>query len=129
MLLDDYWPGPVTFVIPSGKELPGAVLGDDGTVAVRLPNHPLAIEVIERAGGAVACTSANRSDELPALRASDVEETVGEGLDMILDGGIAPGGSASTIVAIRGNSVEILREGPVDGSEIRAAWENYAAGR
>jgi L-threonylcarbamoyladenylate synthase len=126
MLLNAFWPGPLTVVIPSDRNLPEAVQGPGLTVGVRLPNHPLAIEVIEKAGGAIACTSANRTSEPPALSAADVEATIGKDLNLILDGGIAPGGEASTVVAIRGEILEILREGPVKEPELRSAWENYA---
>jgi L-threonylcarbamoyladenylate synthase len=125
MLLNEFWPGPVTVVIPSDRNLPAAVLGPGNTVGVRIPNHPLAIEVIGKAGGAVASTSANRSGEAPALTAADVEATFGAELDLILDGGIAPGGRASTVVAIRGDTLKILREGPIDESELQSAWDNY----
>jgi L-threonylcarbamoyladenylate synthase len=123
-LLDEFWPGPLTVVIPSDRTLPPAVRASDGTVGVRIPNHPLAIEVIEKAGGAVACTSANRSSEAPACTAGEVEETLDGELDFILDGGLAPGGRASTVVAIRGDRLEILREGPIEASQLHATWEN-----
>lgn len=125
LMIDEFWPGPATFVIPTNHSLPPEVVSPDGTIAVRVPNHPLAIEVIEKAGGAVACTSANRSDELPALRASDVEKSIGPELDLILDGGVAPGGVSSTIVSIEHDAFAILREGPIDETAIRLAWENY----
>ncbi len=125
LMIDEFWPGPVTFIVPTSKSLPERVLSPNRTIAVRVPNHPLAIEVIEKAGGAVACTSANRSDELPALRASDVEATIGSELDLILDGGVAPGGVSSTIVSIEHGTVAILRPGPVDETVIRRAWETY----
>ena len=125
MLLNEFWPGPLTVVMPSDRNLPAAVLGPGGTVGVRIPNHPLAIEVINKAGGIVACTSANRSAGAPALTAGEVEATIGSELDLILDGGIAPGGRASTVVSIRGETLAILREGPVEESELQAAWDNY----
>jgi L-threonylcarbamoyladenylate synthase len=125
MLLNEFWPGPLTVVIPSDRNLPRAVLGPGNTVGVRIPNHPLAIEVIGKAGGAVASSSANRSSEAPASTAADVEATFGAELDLILEGGIAPGGRASTVVAIRGGTLKILREGPIDESELQSAWDNY----
>ncbi|MGE3797650.1 MAG: L-threonylcarbamoyladenylate synthase, partial [Thermomicrobiales bacterium] len=128
-LFDAFWPGPVTFVVPTDRALPAGVLSDDGTIAVRVPNHPLAIEVIEKAGGAVACTSANRSGDLPAIMASDVESTLSNELDFILDGGVAPGGVASTVVSVRPEAITVLREGPVDETALRLAWENYVERR
>ena len=89
------------------------MLGPGNTVGVRLPNHYIAIEVIEKAGGAVACTSANRSGEAPALHAQEVAERIGPDLDLILDGGRAPGGVASTVVAIDGLTLRFIREGAI----------------
>jgi L-threonylcarbamoyladenylate synthase len=125
MLLNEFWPGPLTVVIPSDRNLPDAVLGPGKTVGVRMPNHPLAIEVIAKAGGVIASTSANRSTEPPALTAAEVEAVFGAELDIILDGGIAPGGQASTVVAIRGDSLAILRQGPISESKLQSAWDNY----
>ncbi len=124
LMIGHFWPGPTTFVVPTDRSLPDGVARNN-TIAVRVPNHPLAIEVIERAGGAVACTSANRTNLPPALTAAEVEASVGAEVDVILDGGLAPGGMASTIVRITSDAPEILRIGPVDEPAIRLAWENY----
>ena len=91
LLLDRFWPGPLTVVVPAREGMPAVVTGPDDTVGVRLPNHPLAIEVIDKAGGAIACTSANRSGETPARTAAEVAETLGPELDLILDGGTDAG--------------------------------------
>ena len=122
-LLDRYWPGPLTVVVPAREGMPVEVLGSDGSVGVRLPNHPLAIEVIEKAGGAVACTSANRSGDPPAIEAAAVSEVLGGQLDLILDGGQAPGGVASTVVAVIGSELRIIRQGAVAASELSAEWQ------
>jgi L-threonylcarbamoyladenylate synthase len=93
-----------------------------------MPNHPLAIEVIAKAGGAVACTSANRSGQPPARDADEVATTIGADLDLILDGGVAPGGVASTVVAVEGVEIRILREGAIPGEHVRAVWRELLAG-
>jgi L-threonylcarbamoyladenylate synthase len=127
-LLDEFWPGPLTVVVPGVNGLPRGVRGDDGTVAVRLPNHPLAIEIIEKAGGAVACTSANLSGDPPALTAEETAEKLCGKLDLVIDGGLAPGGVASTVVMPKGNGLKVLREGGLSAQDIQRAWETIQSG-
>ncbi len=125
LLLNVYWPGPLTIVIESSPGMPAEVLASDDTVAVRLPNHMLAIELIERAGGAVACTSANISGRDPAASAQDVLTTLGPALDGVVEGGIAPGGVPSTIIRIADGEVLTVREGPIPIEHIRATWDSF----
>ncbi|MGH2558800.1 MAG: L-threonylcarbamoyladenylate synthase [Thermomicrobiales bacterium] len=126
-LLDQFWPGPLTVVVAARAGMPDGVLGADGTVAVRMPNHPLAIEVIEKAGGAVACTSANFTGEPPATTTAEVVASVGPALDLILDGGRAPGGIPSTVIAVTGREIVVLRDGAIAGVDVCRAWETICA--
>lgn len=129
LLLDIYWPGPLTIVLQARPGMPARVTAGGTTIGVRMPNHPLAIEVIAKAGGAIACTSANRSGEPPACDANDVAARLGTQLDLILDGGIAPGGVASTVIAVHGTEIQILREGAIPAERIQADWAELLAGR
>ncbi|MGI8477240.1 MAG: L-threonylcarbamoyladenylate synthase [Thermomicrobiales bacterium] len=129
LLLDHYWPGPLTVLLPARDGMPPEVLGDGHVIGLRVPNHPLAIEVIERAGGAVACTSANRSGLPPACSAHDVAEAIGPDLDMILDGGRCPGGVVSTVIGFTGDDVRVLREGVIPGGHVVCVWRTIVAGR
>lgn len=126
-LLDAFWPGPLTVVLPAASRLPERVLGPGNTVGVRLPSHYIAIEVIEKAGGTIACTSANRSGASPATSAREVAETIGPELDLILDSGVAPGGVASTVVAIDGLTLRFLREGAIPMTEVIRIWDEVAS--
>ena len=126
-LLDAFWPGPLTVVLPAASRLPARVLGPGDRVGVRLPSHYVAIEVIEKAGGAIACTSANRSGEPPASSAQEVAESLGAQLDLILDGGVAPGGVASTVVAIDGLTLRFIREGAISMAEVIRIWDEVAS--
>jgi L-threonylcarbamoyladenylate synthase len=101
-------------------------LGPGNTVGVRLPNHPIAIEVIEKSGGAIACTSANRTGEEPASTATEVAESIGEKLDLILDGGKSPGGVASTVVAVDGLTLRFIREGAISMTEVIRIWDEIS---
>lgn len=127
LLLDLFWPGPLTVVLPARAGMPAEVTAGGTTVGLRMPNHPLTIEVIERAGGAVACTSANRSGEAPAIDAQTVGSTIGNELDLILDGGVAAGGVPSTVIEIRGNDLLVIREGEIPEKVIRSAWDELLA--
>ena len=129
LLLDEFWPGPLTVVLPARRGMPREVTSGGTTVGLRMPNHPLAIEVIAKAGGAIACTSANRSGEPPAGSATQVAQTLGPQLDMILDGGIAPGGVPSTVVEIGRSGMRVIRDGAVPAAAVLAAWDSLLAAR
>jgi L-threonylcarbamoyladenylate synthase len=128
LLLDRYWPGPLTVVIPARDGMSPFVTGPGETIGVRLPNHPLAIEVIDRAGGAVACTSANRSGEPPARTAAAVAAALGRELDFILDGGLAPGGVPSTVIAVENETLRVLRDGAIPTEHLLATWDELRRG-
>jgi L-threonylcarbamoyladenylate synthase len=128
LLLDRFWPGPLTVVVPARAGVPRRVTAGGATIGVRMPNHPLAIEVIARSGGAVACTSANLSGEPPACTAAEVVASFDDRLDLILDGGRAPGGVASTVVALQGNVLAVLREGAIPSEILHATWTELRTG-
>ncbi len=127
LLLERFWPGPLTLVLPARPGLDEFLTAEDGTIGVRMPNHPLALEMIDRAGGAIACTSANRSGEAPACNAGEVAASLGADIDLTLDGGITTGGVPSTVVALRGDAMVVLREGTIPGWEIDAVWRDVSA--
>jgi L-threonylcarbamoyladenylate synthase len=123
LLLDRFWPGPLTVVVPARAGMPAEVLGPDHTIGARVPNHFLALEMIERAGGAIAATSANRSDETPLVRGSEVAAHLGDAIDVVLDGGVAPGGVPSTVIAFDQDQLRILRDGAIPRDQLFAAWQ------
>lgn len=127
LLMARYWPGPLTVVVPAREGMPEAVTAGGKTVGVRMPNHPLAIEVIAKAGGAIACTSANLSGQPPARDAQEVASAIGSEVDLILDGGIAPGGVPSTVVEFIDGEPVIHREGAIPGDHIRETWRDLLA--
>ena len=117
-----FWPGPLTIVLPRAATIPDLVTAGGATVGVRMPAHPIALEIIAGCGGALAVTSANRSGE-PSLReANAVADALGEAVEIIVDSGPTPGGVASTVIALTDAGPIILREGPIAESALRAAW-------
>ncbi len=122
-LVARFWPGPLTVAVPARAGLPAHVVASDGTVGVRVPNHFLALELLELAGGAVAGTSANRGGATPAQSTPEVIDAFDREIDLILDGGVTPGGVASTVIRCDGDSLRILRDGPISAEDLDAAWQ------
>jgi len=127
-LLARYWPGPLTVLLKGREGMPAEVTGPDGIIGARVPNHPVALELLERAGGAMAVTSANRSGEEPARTAEEVVESLGGAIGVVLDAGRTPGGVPSTVIAIEHDGPTILRDGAIPGEHLLATWREIAAG-
>ncbi|HXI60707.1 MAG TPA: L-threonylcarbamoyladenylate synthase [Polyangia bacterium] len=117
-LMDRYWPGPLTLVLPARRGLPAPLVAN-GFIAVRESPHPTARALVAAFGGPITATSANISGGAPATTPEAVEE-VFEGRCRVLHGGPTAGGAPSTIVRVRGNRLEILRKGvlPIAETEL-----------
>jgi tRNA threonylcarbamoyl adenosine modification protein (Sua5/YciO/YrdC/YwlC family) len=111
-LMRRYWPGPLTLVVPQAK---GPALG------LRVSEHPVARALAEWAGVPIAAPSANRSGSPEAVTAEEVLGQLGDRIDLVLDGGSAPGQQASTVAFVDGHRLRILREGPISAAELREA--------
>lgn len=112
-LAERFWPGALTIVVP-GRAGMGAMLGSsDGTVGLRVPDHPRVARLLSLCGGVLAVTSANRSGQPAPRTAADVERELGGEVELILDGGVEGAESASTVVAVSAGSLDlhILRRG------------------
>jgi len=121
-LMERFWPGPLTLV---GKQQPSLQwdLGDTrGTVAIRMPDHPLALELLERTGP-LAVTSANVTGQPAATDAEQAEEMLGEHVSVVLDAGASTGGEASTIIDVTGVQGRVLRRGALSLDELNAVLE------
>lgn len=128
VLAQEYWPGPLTIVLRRTAASSSWDLGEQrASVGVRVPDHPLALELLERAGP-LAVTSANISGEAPARDCEEVLRALADHLAVILCWGPAPQGRASTVVDLTGERTRVLREGEVSASEIEAALERAAEG-
>jgi L-threonylcarbamoyladenylate synthase len=117
-LMDRFWPGPLTLLIPAKKGLPEYLTADTGMIAVRMPGESFALQLAKHAGFPVTATSANLSGTPSADRAGMVLHYFGEGVDLVIDGGQTPGGLPSTIVDVTGARVSIVREGVITRGEI-----------
>jgi len=112
-----FWPGPLTCIIPKQPTLPETVSATD-TVGVRVPDHEVARALL-RAAGPMAVTSANISGQPSPSSAEEVLAQLGGRIDLIIDGGITPGGVPSTLVDCTADEIKILREGPISLEEIK----------
>ena len=111
-LAEHFWPGELTLIVEA-KALPSEVTAGGHTVGVRMPDHPLALVLLQRYGGAIATTSANKSDEPPATSAAEVRAELGELVGVILDGGQTATRVASTVLDLSVLPPVILRHGGI----------------
>jgi L-threonylcarbamoyladenylate synthase len=113
-----FWPGPLTLILQRGPGVPDAVTGGQNTVGLRVPNHPLALELLRAFGGGIAAPSANRFGRISPTTAAHVEEELSGQVAMILDGGSCAVGIESTILDMSRSMPEILRPGAITAAEI-----------
>ena len=116
-LARQFWPGPLTIVLVAPRR---------GTLAFRVPDHPLARRLIAASGGGLPVTSANRSSQPDTRTAEEVIAQLDGRIALVLDGGRTAGGLASTVVDCTTDQVKILREGAISGSEIDEALASVA---
>lgn len=112
VLMNAFWPGPLTIVFPAAVALPDAVTAGTGSVGIRLSACQPLVDLLRQVGP-VTGTSANREGLPPPIRAEDVQANLGEEVDLIVDAGPTPGGRPSTVVDVRG-LIRIIREGAIE---------------
>jgi L-threonylcarbamoyladenylate synthase len=118
-LAERYWPGPLTLVLPKAPNVHPLVTGGQDTVAVRVPAHPMAQQLLTAFGGGIAAPSANRYGRISPTRAEHVRDEFGTAVRVILDGGECKVGLESTIVACLDGSVQLLRPGAISLAQLR----------
>lgn len=118
-LAERFWPGPLTLVLPRAAKVHPLVTGGQDTIAIRVPSHPMAQQLLTAFGGGIAAPSANRYGRLSPTRAEHVREEFGGAVRLVLDGGECKVGLESTIVACVGGSVRLLRPGAISLSQLR----------
>ena len=113
-----FWPGPLTLILQRGPGVPDAVTGGQDTVGLRVPNHPLALELLRAFGGGIAAPSANRFGRISPTTAAHVADELSGQVAMILDGGPCAVGIESTILDMSRSTPEILRPGAITAADI-----------
>lgn len=110
-----FWPGALTLVLPDGA---------GGTLGIRVPDSPFVLALCRELGGPVVTSSANAAGDAPPATAA-AADVFGDAVDLLVDGGPAAAGVASTVVKCDGAACDILREGAIPASAVRDVWEEY----
>ncbi|HWV39408.1 MAG TPA: L-threonylcarbamoyladenylate synthase [Vulgatibacter sp.] len=118
-LADAFWPGPLTLVLPKSTRVPAAITAGLDAVAVRIPSHPVARDLLAAVGAPVAAPSANRYTRISPTTARHVEKSLGGRIDAILDGGATPIGIESTVLDLCAEVPRLLRPGAISADELR----------
>lgn len=117
-LADAFWPGPLTMILHKKASVPSAVTGGQATVALRVPDNPVALWLLRVFGGGIAAPSANRFGRISPTLAQHVAEELGDAVDCILDGGACSVGVESTIIDLTDSQPTILRPGRITRSQL-----------
>ena len=113
-----FWPGPLTLVLSRSAVVPDIVTAGGPTVAIRVPEHPVALALLQAAGMPVAAPSANRSTRLSPTRAEHVVGDLGDRIDLLLDAGSTPGGLESTVLDVTTEPPRLLRPGLITPAQL-----------
>lgn len=119
MLAEQFWPGPLTLVLPRASDIPDIVTAGRDTVAIRVPEPPVVRALIARVGVPIAAPSANRSMGLSPTTAKHVADDLGDRVDLILDSGPTTIGLESTVLDLTTREPRILRPGPITAGELQ----------
>ena len=119
-LAERFLPGGLTLVLFKSPSIPDVVTGGGHKIAVRVPNHPVPIALIEGIGAPITGTSANLSGSPSPVTAEEVHRQMGDRVDLIIDGGRCPGGVDSTVLDLTTETPTILRQGALSAEEIES---------
>ena len=108
-----FWPGPLTVIVKAQASIPAKVTAATNTIGLRWPMAPFAEKLMEKLGKPVTATSANRSDMPSTITAEEVRSQLGESLDALIDGGVLPARSGSSLLDLTVDPPVLLREGPI----------------
>ncbi len=113
-----FWPGPLTLILKKAPHVSPLLTGGQETIGLRVPNHPVALELLKQFGRGIAGPSANRFQKISPTTCEAVEEELGKTVDWVLDGGSCQVGLESTILDVSGEVPMILRPGMISGNRI-----------
>jgi len=125
-LTEAFWPGPLTLVCEQQPSLTWDLGETRGTVAVRMPDHEVALALLERTGP-MAVSSANLSGLPAATEASEADGMLGDSVEVVLDAGPSPKGEASTMLDVRASQPRVLRLGAVSVAELNEVIQPLGA--
>ena len=122
---ESFWPGPLTLIVKRNDDLPPRLTSGNPTVAVRVPGHPVPRELAWRLGRPITGTSANISGAADPQTLEELRQQVGDRVDLVIEGGPTPAGTASTIVDLSGESPRLIREGAIPFEKIAALFNTH----
>jgi L-threonylcarbamoyladenylate synthase len=114
VLMNTYWPGPLTLIFPAHASINSKITAGTGTVGIRISPHKVAEHIVSKFGGAITATSANISGMPPASTALEVVKMFGDGIDYVFDGGGTTAGLCSTIIGVKESQLQVIRPGAID---------------
>jgi L-threonylcarbamoyladenylate synthase len=120
LLMQRFWPGPLTLILKRAPGVLDEVTGGQDTVGLRVPSHPIAQQLLRAFAGAIAAPSANRFGRISPTTAAHVQEELGDTVDMVLDGGACTVGIESTIIDLSAGTPRLLRPGGIARAELEA---------
>jgi L-threonylcarbamoyladenylate synthase len=124
LLAERFWPGALTLTLPKRAGLPPNLSVYD-TVGLRMPDHAPLVAVLRAVGGALAATSANLSGAPSPTNVQMAVDALGDAVQLYLDGGETPGSLSSTVVESHGDTLRILRQGPITEARLREALAGH----
>ena len=119
-LAEKFWPGPISLVVHKSPAIAENVTAGKNTVGLRMPDHPMALQLLREFDGPVAAPSANRSNRISPTTADHVRQELGDKVDLILNGGPCRVGIESTVLDLSGDTPTILRPGGISQQQIEA---------
>jgi L-threonylcarbamoyladenylate synthase len=125
-LMQKFWPGPLTLLFEPGSVIPENVSAGSNRIGIRQPGNTLTRDLISAVGQPITAPSANRSGESPPITAKQVQQSFGDQVDLIIDGGTCQGGKPSTLIDAVEIPVRLVRAGALAFSAIEMALRNIA---
>jgi L-threonylcarbamoyladenylate synthase len=122
-LIENFWPGPLTIVFEASSRLKEFAFGKSKTIAIRIPDSVICLELLKETGFPIVSTSANISGAPASTSAEQVEKFFGDQLEVIIDGGPSVDGVPSTVVDITKSPARVVREGAISALEINTVLE------
>jgi L-threonylcarbamoyladenylate synthase len=117
-LMDKFWPGPLTLIFPAKKRVSDLLTGETKTIGIRVSSNPIVKEIFKIWHKPITATSANISNKVPAKSLDEVVSYFDNQIDFIIDGGEAPAGLCSSIIALESGALVELRKGQIPFSEL-----------
>ncbi len=120
-LIDDFWPGPLTLILPAKKGVPEPLLNSSGGVGVRISSQSIATELTKALGHPITATSANPSGRTPARTVEEAKKYFVREIDVFVDGGELTSKTGSTVAEVVGDTIRVVREGEISRAELEQA--------